>query len=173
MSEPETTPAVTPGRQDAGVTVPIAILIPTKNEEINLPFALASVKGWAAQVIVLDSGSTDETERIAREAGADFVFHAWEGYARQKNWGLENTGISQPWVFILDADEVITPELREELTRVATENACAAGALTLSTSTARPGRAIPVATRLRAVGVPDRMNMQCLRNDAVERCVEV
>jgi len=111
-----------PGGLDARVTVPIAILIPTKNEEVNLPFALASVKEWAAQVIVLDSGSTDGTERIAREAGAAFVFHAWEGYARQKNWGLENGGIEQPWVFILDADEVITPELRGELERVARED---------------------------------------------------
>jgi glycosyltransferase involved in cell wall biosynthesis len=103
---------------------PIAILIPTKDEEANLPFALASVREWAAQVFVLDSGSTDRTEQIARENGAEFVFHAWEGYARQKNWGLDNLPITTPWVFILDADEAITPELRDELTRVASEDKC-------------------------------------------------
>jgi glycosyltransferase involved in cell wall biosynthesis len=97
-------------------------MIPTRNEEANLPFALASVKDWAAQVFVLDSGSTDATQRIAEENGAAFVFHAWEGYARQKNWGLDNLPITAPWVFILDADEVITPELRDDLTRVATED---------------------------------------------------
>ena len=100
----------------------IAVMIPTKNEETNLPFALASVQDWAAEVFVLDSGSTDRTEEIARAAGAHFHFHPWEGYARQKNWGLDNLGITQPWVFILDADEVITPELRDELLRVARED---------------------------------------------------
>jgi glycosyltransferase involved in cell wall biosynthesis len=99
---------------------PIAVMIPTRNEEINLPFALASVTDWAAEVFVLDSGSTDATEAIARAHGARFHFHPWEGYARQKNWGLDNLGISQPWVFILDADEVITPELRDELIKIAT-----------------------------------------------------
>ena len=62
---------------------PIAVMIPTKNEEINLPFTLASVKDWAAEVFVLDSGSTDATEAIARQYGAHFHFHPWEGYARQ------------------------------------------------------------------------------------------
>jgi glycosyltransferase involved in cell wall biosynthesis len=99
-------------------------MIPTKNEEANLPFALASVRDWAAQVFVLDSGSTDATQRIAQENGATFVHHDWEGYARQKNWGLANLPISADWVFILDADELITPELREELTQVATQNTC-------------------------------------------------
>jgi glycosyltransferase involved in cell wall biosynthesis len=102
----------------------IAIMIPTKNEEANLPFALASVRGWADQVFVLDSGSTDQTKGIAEEGGATFVHHDWEGYARQKNWGLANLSITADWVFILDADEVITPELREDLLRVSRENRC-------------------------------------------------
>ena len=107
---------------------PIAIMIPTKNEQDNLPFALAGVEGWAEQVFVLDSGSTDRTEEIAREHGAEFVLHAWEGYARQKNWGLENLPIATPWVFILDADEVITAELRDELSAVAKADSCAENA---------------------------------------------
>src|SRR4051794_26380939 len=102
----------------------IAILIPTKNEQDNLPFALASIMPWAREVFVLDSGSTDGTETVAREAGAHFVFHAWEGYARQKNWGLDNLPITAPWVFILDADESITPELRDEIIAVATADNC-------------------------------------------------
>lgn len=102
----------------------IAVMIPTKNEEANIGFALASVREWAQQVFVLDSGSTDRTEAIAREHGATFVFHGWEGYARQKNWGLDNLGIDAKWVFILDADEVITPELRDELIKVAREDSC-------------------------------------------------
>ena len=117
-SSPQTETAPTKGR------APIAIMIPTKNEQENLPFALVSVAGWAEQVFVLDSGSTDRTEAIAREHGAEFVFHSWEGYARQKNWGLDHLPITTPWVFILDADEVITPELRDELTAVAAADKC-------------------------------------------------
>jgi glycosyltransferase involved in cell wall biosynthesis len=103
---------------------PVAIMIPTKDEQENLPYALASVADWAAQVFVLDSGSADRTEAIARERGAQFVVHAWEGYARQKNWGLDNLPITTPWVFILDADEAITPKLRDELIAVATADSC-------------------------------------------------
>ncbi|HVT82920.1 MAG TPA: glycosyltransferase family 2 protein [Phycisphaerae bacterium] len=97
----------------------ISILIPTKNEEVNLPHALQSAVGWAADVFVLDSGSTDKTREIAEKAGVTFVHHDWEGYARQKNWGLDNLPMTGKWVFILDADEVITPELRAELLAVA------------------------------------------------------
>ncbi len=104
--------------------IPIAVIIPTKDEEANLPYALASVMPWAAQVFILDSGSTDSTREIAQRSGATFVSHAWEGYARQKNWGLDNLPITQSWVFILDADEAITPELREELSAAAAANTC-------------------------------------------------
>ena len=103
--------------------MPIAVMIPTKNEEKNLPYALESVK-FADQVLVLDSGSTDSTRQIAESMGATFVHHDWEGYAAQKNWGLDNLPITQPWVFILDADEVITPELRDELIKLASEDKC-------------------------------------------------
>jgi acetyltransferase-like isoleucine patch superfamily enzyme/glycosyltransferase involved in cell wall biosynthesis len=100
--------------------MPIDFLIPTFNEAINLPHALASVRGWAANVFVLDSGSTDNTVALARSLGATVVEHPWEGYARQKNWALENLPLSSDWTFILDADESVTPPLREELERLTT-----------------------------------------------------
>lgn len=96
----------------------VDILILTYNERVNLPHALASVTGWVNNVFVLDSGSTDGTQEYAREAGATVVEHAWEGYARQKNWGLDNLPFGSPWIFILDADETITPELRQEITAI-------------------------------------------------------
>ena len=96
----------------------ISILIPTLNEEKNLPHALKSC-AFADQIFVLDSGSTDATKAIAEAAGANFIQHQWEGYARQKNWGLNSLPISSDWVFILDADEMITPLLRDELLAVA------------------------------------------------------
>jgi glycosyltransferase involved in cell wall biosynthesis len=96
----------------------ITILIPTLNEEKNLPHALASC-AFADRVFVLDSGSNDATRQIAERAGATFHCHPWEGFARQKNWGLDHLAIETDWVFILDADEAITPPLADELLAVA------------------------------------------------------
>lgn len=91
------------------------VLIQTYNEELNLPTTLKSLKGLANRVFVVDSGSTDATTRLAEQYGATVVFHRWEGYARQKNWALDNLPIESPWVLILDADEAVSPELAEEL----------------------------------------------------------
>lgn len=98
----------------------ISFLILTQNEEKNLSHALASCT-FADQVFVLDSGSTDSTSRIAENAGAAFIFHSWMGYARQKNWGLDHLPFTSDWIFILDADESITDELRDELIRIASD----------------------------------------------------
>jgi len=97
----------------------IEIIIPVKNEEVNLPYALAGVIEWADKVWVVDSESTDKTCEIAKKAGAEVVVQPWLGYAKQKNWALDNLDIQADWVFILDADEVILPELREELLVIA------------------------------------------------------
>jgi len=94
------------------------VLIQAHNEELNLPHTLASVAGWANRVFVVDSGSTDRTADVARGGGATVVPHAWEGYAKQKNWALDNLPWESPWILILDADEAITPELREEIGRI-------------------------------------------------------
>jgi glycosyltransferase involved in cell wall biosynthesis len=108
----------------ATAAAPITFFITVKDEQTNLPFALESLKGWVKEIIVLDSGSKDRTKEIALSYGAQFLYHDWLGYAGQKNWGLDNLPMTCPWVFILDADEVITPKLREELTRIATEDTC-------------------------------------------------
>lgn len=97
----------------------ITVLVLTFNEEANLLFALGSCQ-FVDQIFVLDSGSTDRTRAIAEEYGAHFQYHRWAGYARQKNWALDNLPITGEWVFILDADEAITPELREELISIST-----------------------------------------------------
>ena len=93
----------------------IEVIIPVKNEAVNLPHALASVLQWAVKVWVLDSESTDNTCEIAREAGAEVVVQPWLGYAKQKNWALENLDLKADWIFFLDADEAILPALRDEL----------------------------------------------------------
>src|SRR3569833_1320473 len=95
-------------------STPVPILIPTLNEEVNLPACLASV-GWADEVFVVDSFSSDRTVEIARAAGAHVVQHTFENYSRQKNWALDTLPFRNEWVLIVDADERVTPELAREL----------------------------------------------------------
>lgn len=97
----------------------ISILIPTFNEEVNLPHALKSVVGWADRIWVVDSESTDRTREIAASMGAEVVVQPWLGYARQKNWALDNLAWESDWLFILDADEAITAALRDEMMAIA------------------------------------------------------
>lgn len=93
----------------------LSVIVLTMNEEKNIEKCISSVKDLAARIIIVDSGSSDKTIEIAKNLGADVYHHAFENYARQFNWGLDNTGINTRWVLRLDADEVITPELAEEM----------------------------------------------------------
>lgn len=94
---------------------PISVLIPAKNEAANLPACLASV-AFCDEIVVVDSGSTDQTAAIARAAGATVVEFRWNGrFPKKKNWALANVPWRHEWVFLLDADERITPELAAEL----------------------------------------------------------
>ncbi|MDO8541006.1 MAG: glycosyltransferase family 2 protein [Opitutaceae bacterium] len=98
---------------------PISILIPAKNERSNLPACLDSCR-FADDVVVVDSGSTDGTPEIATAAGARVVDFRWDGnFPKKKNWALAQVPWKHDWVFILDADERITPELADELQAVA------------------------------------------------------
>jgi glycosyltransferase involved in cell wall biosynthesis len=63
-------------------------------------------------VWVVDSGSTDRTEEIVRELGCDFVYQPWLGYARQKNWALDNLDLKADWILIVDADEAVQEDLK-------------------------------------------------------------
>lgn len=95
------------------------VMIITYNEAENLPHSLSALAGWTHRIFVIDSGSTDGTQEIARRHGAEVFHHDWEGYARQKNWGLDNLPFESPWLLILDADEIVTPRLRKQLTAIA------------------------------------------------------
>ncbi len=97
----------------------IDAMIITYNEALNLPFCLRSIQGWTKKIFVIDSGSTDGTQQIARSFGAEVVELAWEGYAHQKNWALQNLPFEADWILILDADEVITVKLRQRLESIA------------------------------------------------------
>ena len=92
----------------------VEIFIPTLNEAAVIKDTVQNALSLGP-VFVLDSCSTDGTQQIARDAGATVIEQKFLGYARQKNWGLENLPFTGDWVFILDADERITPQLREEV----------------------------------------------------------
>ncbi len=93
----------------------VSILIPTFNEQANLPDCLASVK-WSDDVVVVDSGSKDRTGELARAAGARVVDFQWnKQFPKKKNWALANVTWKNEWVLILDADERITLELAAEV----------------------------------------------------------
>ncbi|HWH59034.1 MAG TPA: glycosyltransferase family 2 protein [Terriglobales bacterium] len=93
----------------------LAFIIMTKNEASNLPSCLESLRGLPAEIFVIDSGSTDQTVEIAQRAGCRILEHPFANYALQFNWALDNISTEAPWIFRLDADEYLTPELRSEL----------------------------------------------------------
>jgi glycosyltransferase involved in cell wall biosynthesis len=93
--------------------LPISAFIIAKNEADRLPRAIRSVRDWVDEVIVVDSGSIDDTVRLAEELGAKTVFHAWEGYGPQKIYAQ---GLCRnDWLLNLDADEEVTPDLANEI----------------------------------------------------------
>lgn len=94
-----------------GDKLPITVLLAAKNEAINLPRCLAALSP-ASRVVVLDSHSTDATADIALAHGAEVVqFDYHGGYPKKRQWALENLSIDTPWVFLLDADEVVPTAL--------------------------------------------------------------
>lgn len=102
--------------------IPVSVLIPAKNEELNLSACLDSV-ARADEVFVVDSQSGDRTCDIAEEKGANLVqFHFNGKSPKKKNWSLENLPFKNEWVLIVDCDERITPELWDEIAEKIKDN---------------------------------------------------
>lgn len=91
------------------------VVILTFNEELHLARAIASVARIADKVVVVDSGSTDDTIAIAKAAGAQVLSHPFVTQARQFNWALNQLPDDTEWVFRLDADESLTDGLAQEI----------------------------------------------------------
>lgn len=94
----------------------LAVVILTKNEEKHIEACIKSAS-FADDILVVDSGSIDSTEKLAKDAGARFVSHPFgeDGFAGQRNFAL--TQIQTDWIFYLDADERITPEAAQSIQR--------------------------------------------------------
>jgi glycosyltransferase involved in cell wall biosynthesis len=99
---------------------PVDVMIPTLNEAAHIARTVRNARSLG-NVYVLDSGSTDGTQQLARDAGAVVVEHPFSNYAAQKNWGIDHLPFTGEWIFILDADEHLTPGLRREIKRMLKE----------------------------------------------------
>ncbi|MDG4476287.1 glycosyltransferase family 2 protein [Thiovibrio frasassiensis] len=95
--------------------LPLSVAIITKDEEDRLAECLASV-AFAAEVVVVDSDSTDRTVEIAREFGAVVHVEPWQGFGRQKQLAIDRC--RHDWVLVLDADERVSPEAQVEIGEV-------------------------------------------------------
>jgi glycosyltransferase involved in cell wall biosynthesis len=104
--------------------VKISATIITFNEEKNIAKAIRSVL-WAHEVIVIDSNSTDKTVEIAKELGAKVVVQPWLGFAKQKQFAVNQA--TNDWIFSLDADEIVSNELATEINKLKNINNLASG----------------------------------------------
>ena len=93
----------------------MSVVVLTFNEERNLPACLKSLANFAAEIFVVDSGSTDRTVSIAREFGAEVVTHPFVSHTRQWQWALATLPIRSAWVLAVDADQSLTSELRASI----------------------------------------------------------
>ncbi len=106
-----------PGDGPAVGSVPVSVIVLARNESANIDRCLASVT-WAAQVLVIDSGSTDDTVRRAAAQGAEVIEESWRGYGAQREFALRLPVLRHDWVYFVDADEWISPELALEVADV-------------------------------------------------------
>ena len=101
--------------------LPISAIILTYNEEIHIERLLKNIAGFADEVFIVDSYSTDKTLEIAEKYGAKIIQHPFENQAQQFNWALDNLDIKNEWVLRLDADEYLTEELKSEINKALEE----------------------------------------------------
>jgi glycosyltransferase involved in cell wall biosynthesis len=111
MAESSAPEHLTPGGD-----LPISALILTLNEEANIDRCLDAL-GWCDDIVVLDSFSIDATRDRARDRGARVYQRAFDNFAAQRNHALDNIDFRHPWILHLDADEIVTPELRDGLAK--------------------------------------------------------
>lgn len=93
----------------------LTVVILTFNEAQHVARAIGSVRDIAQRIVVVNSGSTDTTCKIAGDLGAQVLHNPWVNYATQLNWALDQLGDDTDWVLRLDADEIVMPELAAEI----------------------------------------------------------
>ncbi len=100
---------------ESRLKLPVSVIVATRNEKKNLPRCLEALRE-VGEVVVIDSGSTDATVEIARSYGAKVVqFQYRGGWPKKRQWAIENLSFGFDWIFLVDADEALTPELTAEI----------------------------------------------------------
>jgi glycosyltransferase involved in cell wall biosynthesis len=95
--------------------IPVSVIVNTKNSDRVLDECLTALKDFG-EVVVLDSASTDKTRDLAKKYGARLEDFAWNGqYPKKRQWALDNLNLKHDYVFFVDADEIVTPELIKEI----------------------------------------------------------
>ena len=100
----------------------LSVVIITYNEEKNIGRCLESVQHIADDIVVVDSFSTDATEKICKKFNVNFIQREWEGYSKTKNFA--NTMTQYPWILSLDADEALSEELKQSILKIKQQNEC-------------------------------------------------
>lgn len=100
---------------------PVSVIITTHNEEENIGRALESVQDWVDDIYIVDSFSTDKTLEIAASFATRIAQRKYTGPADQKNWAIPQA--KYEWILLLDADEVVTTELKHEIQQLLTQPA--------------------------------------------------
>jgi glycosyltransferase involved in cell wall biosynthesis len=122
MQKLETTRQVS--SEPASVSLPVTVIVAARNEEANLPRCLESLRG-VGEVYVIDSQSADRTAEIARAYGAHVVqFHYQGGWPKKRQWAMESLPLTYDWIFLVDADESLTPELSVEIQNAIQDPSC-------------------------------------------------
>ena len=99
----------------ASPVLPLSVIIPVRNEAHNLPRCLEALKS-VGEIFIIDSQSSDDTGAIARLHGAKVVqFQYKGGWPKKRQWAMDTLPLAYEWTLLLDADEVLTPELAEEI----------------------------------------------------------
>lgn len=96
----------------------LTVVILVRDEERHIERAIASVRPIVGHIVVVDSGSTDRTVEIAERLGAQVLHNPWRNYATQFNWALGQLPAGTQWVLRLDADEIVSPELCDEIAAI-------------------------------------------------------
>jgi glycosyltransferase involved in cell wall biosynthesis len=95
--------------------LPVSVVVLTYNEEANIEACLQSLSDWAGEILVVDSGSTDRTVELAERFTSRIFTHRFESYSEQRNWAQKELPLRFDWVFHVDADERVTPELAQSM----------------------------------------------------------
>ena len=103
--------------------VPVSVLIPTRNEAHNISRCLAPLKGWADEIVIVDSQSTDGTIELAEAANAEVLqFHYKGGWPKKRQWALDTFEFRNNWILLLDADEILLDPIKKEIARAIQSN---------------------------------------------------